>query len=96
MTNWICTACFAEFPATAQPPGTCPICTDPRQFVPPQGQAWTSAEQLAADGYRTEIREHEPGLYGIGIAPQIDIGKRALLVAHPEGGIPVRRRAVDR
>ena len=87
MTNWICTACFAEFPATAQPPGTCPICTDPRQFVPPQGQAWTSAEQLAADGYRTEIREHEPGLYGIGIAPQIDIGKRALLVAHPEGGI---------
>ncbi len=87
MTNWICTACLAEFPDSENPPETCPICTDPRQFVPPRGQTWTSAEKLVAEGHRTDIRELEPGLYGIGIAPALDLGKRAVLVAHPDGGV---------
>lgn len=87
MTRWICATCCAEFPETDIPPETCPICTDPRQYVLPRGQVWTSEAELVAKGHKTEIREEEPGLYGIGVTPKAGIGQRALLVTHPEGGV---------
>jgi hypothetical protein len=87
MPNWICSTCCAEFPPSDTPPETCPICSDPRQYVLPRGQRWTTKAELVADGHRTEIREEEPGLYGIGVTPKAGIGQRALLVAHDEGGV---------
>ncbi|KAL5421750.1 hypothetical protein PMIN06_009261 [Paraphaeosphaeria minitans] len=39
----VCFTCGTQFDAPfASPPPNCPICEDPRQYVPPTGQQWTS------------------------------------------------------
>jgi len=78
METHICLACGTQYPEADAPPAACPICTDPRQYVPPDGQRWTTLDGLAA-GQRNEIRE-EGGLVGIGTTPWFAIGQRALLV----------------
>lgn len=85
MAVWICAACGAEQTESAEPPDTCRICVDDRQYVPPGGQAWTSSAELAA---RTSfsIDELEPDLFGITVTPPVGIGQRSLLL-HGEGGL---------
>ncbi len=80
MKCFLCTACGTEFAATAEPPAACPICEDPRQYVPPGGQTWTTMAELAAQR-RNELRD-EGELAGIGTTPHFAIGQRALLVPH--------------
>ncbi len=70
---------------SATPPARCAICDDERQYVPPQGQQWATLAELRAEGRRTEIRDLEPGLTGIGAEPAIGIGQRALLVQTAAG-----------
>jgi glyoxylase-like metal-dependent hydrolase (beta-lactamase superfamily II) len=43
--------------------------------------------ELAADGLRTEVREVEPELFGIGAKPMVGVGQRALLVRTAEGNL---------
>jgi glyoxylase-like metal-dependent hydrolase (beta-lactamase superfamily II) len=66
-------------------PERCPICEDERQYVRQGGQAWTTLDRLAAQGHRVELRELEPGLTGVGVAPTFGIGQRGLLVRTPAG-----------
>jgi hypothetical protein len=83
----VCATCGAVFPATEiQPATTCPICEDERQWVPEDGQRWTSLEVLAGS-HRNELREEEPGLIGIGVEPEFAIGQRALLAATSAGNV---------
>jgi glyoxylase-like metal-dependent hydrolase (beta-lactamase superfamily II) len=63
----------------------CPICADERQYVPPDGQQWTTLGQLHDDGYRARFDQEAYGLTGIGTEPRFAIGQRALLVPG-EGG----------
>jgi glyoxylase-like metal-dependent hydrolase (beta-lactamase superfamily II) len=42
---------------------------------------------LADEGYRTEVREVEPGLLGIGVTPSIGVGQRGLLVCTEAGNL---------
>jgi hypothetical protein len=84
---WICATCANHYPEAASPPGTCIICADERQWVPASGQRWTTPEELAAAGHRGDVREVEPGLLGIGVAPPVAIGQRALLVGTAEGNL---------
>ena len=35
---------------SSAPPGHCPICEDERQYVGPDGQQWTTLDQLRATG----------------------------------------------
>jgi hypothetical protein len=78
MERFICVTCGTQFADSADPPDSCPICTDPRQYVPPEGQRWTTLAELAAE--RTnEIRE-DGDFVGIGTSPWFAIGQRALLV----------------
>jgi len=74
----ICVACGTQFPDTGGPPAYCPICTDPRQYVPPAGQRWTTLSELAA-GHENAIRA-EGELVGVATTPAFAIGQRALLV----------------
>jgi hypothetical protein len=78
MERFICVTCGTQFADSAAPRDTCPICTDPRQYVPPQGQQWTTLAELAATHENT-IRD-QGGLVGIGTEPKFAIGQRALLV----------------
>lgn len=54
------------------------ICEDPRQWVPDEGQQWTTLEELAAD-HTAEVKE-DHGVLGIGCTPGFAIGQRALVV----------------
>ncbi|MBV8769958.1 MAG: MBL fold metallo-hydrolase, partial [Hyphomicrobiales bacterium] len=44
MPAFICVTCGTQFSPTEAPPSLCPICTDDRQFVGWEGQAWTTLE----------------------------------------------------
>ena len=85
MEHFICTACGTQFAAREEPPDECPICTDPRQYIPPGGQQWTTLAALAGD-HRNEIRA-EGELTGIGTAPHFAIGQRALLVPYGDSNL---------
>jgi uncharacterized OB-fold protein len=51
---WICATCGVEH---ADPTGICAICADERQWVPAEGQIWTTLADLAAEGRRTVVTE---------------------------------------
>ena len=87
MPAWICRTCGVLHAASDQPPAQCAICDDERQYIPPQGQQWATLQELRAEGRRLEVRDLEPGLTGIGAAPAIGIGQRALLVRTPAGNL---------
>ncbi len=82
----ICTTCGTQFPPSAAPPGTCPICLDERQYVPATGQSWTTLSELRR-GRRNAFERLEPQLYGIGTFPPFAIGQRALLVQTGDGNV---------
>lgn len=82
----VCETCGAWFPDAEAPPAACPICEDERQWVPTEGQGWTTPDAVVADR-TTDVREHEPGLTGIGLEPSFAIGQRMLLVATDAGNL---------
>jgi hypothetical protein len=84
-TAYICVTCGVQQTPNLTVPERCPICEDERQYVRQGGQAWTTLDRLGAEGHRVELRELEPGLTGVGAAPAIGIGQRALLVRTPAG-----------
>ena len=85
MEHFVCATCGVQFAASDAPPEACPICEDPRQYVPETGQRWTTIAELAAD-HRNEIRPDED-LTGIGTEPHFAIGQRALIVPSAEGNV---------
>jgi hypothetical protein len=78
----ICATCGVQF---AAPADRCPVCEDPRQYVPPEGQRWTTMAALARE-HRNEFRE-EAGFTGVGTDPRFAIGQRALLVPWGDGNL---------
>jgi len=83
---FICTTCGTQYPPSQQPPASCDICEDERQFVNPHGQTWTSLEEIRKF-HRAVISRYEVGLYGIGATPELAIGERALLVCSNLGNV---------
>jgi hypothetical protein len=61
------------------------VCDDARQYVPPEGQRWTTLDELSVD-HSNWIRE-DAGLVGIGTRPSFAIGQRALLVPHCDANV---------
>jgi glyoxylase-like metal-dependent hydrolase (beta-lactamase superfamily II) len=86
MPAFICSACGTQYPPSDSPPAQCPVCADERQYVPPEGQSWTTLERLRIS-HHNGFRQYEPGLIGIGTQPKFAIGQRALLLCTPEGNI---------
>jgi hypothetical protein len=94
----MCATCGVEH---VERSGTCRICADERQWVPGDGQSWTSLRELRDAGHRVNIAELEPDLYGVTVAPGVGIGQQAHLVVTPQGSmlwdVPpfIDRAAVD-
>lgn len=86
MDHSICVTCGAQFAATADPPPSCPICDDERQYVGPGGQRWTTAGELRRE-HRNQIEPIEPGLTGIAAEPRFAIGQQAHLIETPAGNV---------
>ncbi len=82
----VCVACGAHFPGAAPPPALCPICDEPRQYVPEGGQSWIDYAELAAT-HTNRIAELEPDLWGVGVEPHFAIGQRALLIRTTAGNL---------
>jgi hypothetical protein len=80
----ICKACGTQFPEMRDTPGSCPICSDARQFIPKSGQEWTTLEKLRTS-HRNAFQQYEPNLIGIGSVPEFAIGQRALLLRTAHG-----------
>ena len=80
----ICATCAVEH---AQAAGTCAICADERQWVPADGQRWTSLAALASAGHRAAVRELEPDLLGVTVAPAVGIGQQGHVVLTPAGSL---------
>ena len=86
MLNYICTTCGHQHAESEGPPDRCPICEDDRQYVNPQGQSWTTVDELARDHHNV-LRPLETGLTGIGTEPKFAIGQRGLLVQGSKGNV---------
>jgi hypothetical protein len=86
VTTWFCKACGTQYPPSDAPPAACPICEDPRQYIPhDEGQVWIAWDEFL-DEHRAELRD-EHGLLGIGCEPSFGIGQRALLVKSAAGNV---------
>lgn len=81
---WLCATCGVEH---ADPSGVCAICADERQWVPADGQHWTTLAELDASGRHTQVRELEAGLLEITAEPKVGIGHHSFLVSTPEGSL---------
>jgi glyoxylase-like metal-dependent hydrolase (beta-lactamase superfamily II) len=83
MAFWTCEQCGAQFPESEQPPISCPICEDERQFVNWKGQRWLTREELTTS-HRVVWRD-DLGIPGLGLEPSFAIGQRALLLREADG-----------
>jgi len=83
MPCFLCRTCGTEHDDTPEPPALCRICSDERQYVGWQGQAWTTHDALAATHRNRLEMDHE--LFGVGLAPAFAIPQRALHL--PQAGV---------
>jgi hypothetical protein len=83
--RFVCTACGTQFADAPVEPESCPICTDPRQYVPVGGQRWTTLSELSTE-HENQFRD-EGELVGVGTSPSFAIGQRALLVPYGDSNL---------
>jgi hypothetical protein len=88
--SWlVCDTCGTQFPtADRSALKTCHICDDPRQFVPPSGQSFSTLGQLKKH-FKNEWIEcsSDPNITFIHSVPKLAIGQRAILIQTPKGNI---------
>jgi DNA-directed RNA polymerase subunit RPC12/RpoP len=46
MPNFLCTTCGTQYTEMEQPPPSCPVCQDKRQYLKKTGQRWATLEKL--------------------------------------------------
>src|SRR5258708_32446073 len=86
MTNYVCATCGTQYADTAWAPEHCLICEDERQYVNPNGQAWTTLDKLRTENHNV-IEPVEPGLFRLKSEPKVGIGQYAFLVQTPQGNV---------
>lgn len=86
MPAFICCTCGIQFAESGEPPETCRICLDERQYVGLDGQKWTTLEELRV-GRRNKFVEEQPGLSSFSTEPKFAIGQRAFLIQTPGGNV---------
>lgn len=84
---WICATCGVETAEMGTPPGACEICEDERQWVPAEGQQWTTLDELRESGHRIEVDLVEPELWGLRARPAVGIGQQTMVVRTPAGTV---------
>src|SRR3982751_1137414 len=86
VSAYLCVTCGTQFPESASPPEHCPICEDERQYVSPDGQQWTTLNNLRAT-HKNLIKKEEDNLFSINTEPKFGIGQRAFLIRTPQGNL---------
>jgi glyoxylase-like metal-dependent hydrolase (beta-lactamase superfamily II) len=86
----ICSACGTQFDIADPALLTrCRICDDPRQFVPPTGQAFTTLTKLKEAGHQNKWKQFsgDDRFWSIWTEPKVAIGQRAVLIRTPLGNV---------
>ena len=86
MPNFICTTCGTQHAESDQPPASCAICQDERQYIKVTGQQWTTLDKLRLTN-RDSLKFKESGLIGVGMEPHFAIGQRALFLRTPKANL---------
>ncbi|KAI7769570.1 hypothetical protein LZL87_003060 [Fusarium oxysporum] len=88
--SWlVCDTCGTQFPTSDRSTlKTCHICDDPRQFVPPSGQSFSTLGELKKK-HKNEWTKcsSDENITFISSVPKLAIGQRAILIKTPEGNI---------
>ncbi|HLS30639.1 MAG TPA: hypothetical protein VK021_07265 [Flavobacteriaceae bacterium] len=79
----LCATCGTQYPKNTEVE-ICEICAEERQYVPLQGQIWTSPDALLRT-HQTRVQKVRENLYEIRIEPKFAIGQRAFLVISENG-----------
>ncbi|KAF2456414.1 beta-lactamase-like protein [Lineolata rhizophorae] len=85
----ICATCGTQFDLKiTEPPKSCRICDDPRQFVPPEGQSWTSIPKIRETAKNSFVQDKvDKRVTFIFSEPKTGIGQRAILLETPHGNV---------
>ncbi len=82
----ICNACGTEYRETEVVDNHCKICDDDRQYVPENGQTWTTHEALK-NSRSVQVKPISKKVYELAIIPPFAIGQRAFLIISESGNI---------
>lgn len=68
----ICVTCGSQY-GTSEELKSCKICDDPRQFVPPSGQSWTTLGEMKKKGkYKNVWHDHsDEGFWSVVTEPKV-------------------------
>lgn len=80
MKNYICKTCGVQYEHAMEEPEHCLICDEERQYINPNGQSWTTLEELQNGEYKNMFHFEESGLFSIKTTPKFGIGQTAYLV----------------
>jgi glyoxylase-like metal-dependent hydrolase (beta-lactamase superfamily II) len=83
---YMCVTCGTQYPPSERAPEHCPICEDDRQYIGPNGQRWTTLDEMRGH-YHNRFYALEPGLTGMVTEPHFAIGQRAFLLETPNGNV---------
>ncbi len=86
MQNYICKTCGVQYAETASPPELCRICSDERQYIGPDGQQWTTLDEMRADDHDNIVWKGLDLTY-IKTNPAFAIGQCASILHTPTGNI---------
>lgn len=85
-SGFICKTCGTQYPPSQTAPAHCPICEDERQYVPIEGQSWTTLAEMQG-AYTNRFLELAPSITGIITEPHFAIGQRACLIQTAQGNV---------
>jgi glyoxylase-like metal-dependent hydrolase (beta-lactamase superfamily II) len=78
---YLCETCGVQYERAVNPPASCLICSEERQYVKEEGQSWTTLEEMEKSNiYQNTIMLEEENLYSINTMPKFAIGQTAYLV----------------
>jgi len=88
-SHLVCVACGTQFEISERSAlKTCFICDDPRQYIPPPHQSFTTLAALRPSHRNTFTPfPNNPSFISITTTPKIAIGQRAILIKTPVGNI---------
>lgn len=86
MPKYVCVTCGVQYADSARPPERCTVCEDDRQYVPREGQRWTTLKELQVS-HRNQLDVEGPELISVATEPRFAIGQRALHVRTAGGNV---------
>ncbi len=80
MRNFICETCGTQYKISVVEPEACMICEEERQYINPNGQTWTTLEEMKKGSFKNIIKIEETGLDSIKTVPKFGLGQTAYLI----------------